>query len=328
MSVATKSLRMASPKKLGWNWGGLVWIAFIHAGVLLAPFTFSWSGLAVCIVLYVLTGLGITLGYHRLLTHRGFQTPKVVEYLLALLGVLANQGGPVRWVAAHRKHHAFADLEGDPHSPHVGFWWAHMIWWMQKDPVLDDPVVGRKNVKDLGRDPVYRWLDRWQLVPPVALGAILYGLGTLWDGGGLSWLVWGIFVRTTLLLHATWFVNSAAHLWGYRNFETRDTSTNLWWVALLSLGEGWHNNHHAFQRSARHGLRWWELDITYLVVRILGFVGLARDIHVAPPPAVSSSAKPGRWRLLLPTRHSWRDKEPAAMALADGHRGHEGTAGP
>jgi stearoyl-CoA desaturase (delta-9 desaturase) len=286
-------------KSRRFNWPSVLWVAAIHAGALFAPFTFTWSGLVVCVALYVLTGLGITLGYHRLLTHRGFETPRIVEYLLALLGVLANQGGPLKWVAAHRKHHAFADRDGDPHSPGKGFWWAHMLWWMHYDPTLDDPIVGRRNVKDLAENPVYRALDRWQLVPPLVLAGLLFSVGELWRGAGLSWLVWGMFVRTTLVLHATWLVNSAAHVWGYRNFQTRDSSTNLWWVALLSLGEGWHNNHHAFQRSARHGLRWWELDVTYLVIWLLGVVGLARQIHVAPKPVASEPALPRQWRVVF-----------------------------
>lgn len=272
------------PKKHPLNWVNIIWIAGLHAGVILAPFFFSWSGFSVFLLLTVLTGLGVTFGYHRLLTHRSFQTYKPIEYFFALMGVLANQGGPVTWVAVHRKHHALADREGDPHSPRQGFWWAHMGWWMRFDPIMDDPVVGRQNVKDLMRDPIYPRLDRWQIVPPLLLAGLLYGLGSLWSGEGWSWLVWGMFVRTVTVLHGTWFVNSAAHLWGYRNFATRDTSTNLWWVALLSFGEGWHNNHHAFQRSARHGLRWWEVDPTYYLIRLLSFVGLAWDIHVAPKP--------------------------------------------
>jgi fatty-acid desaturase len=292
--------------KQGLNWGGITWVTIMHAGVLLAPFTFTWSGLAVCVIVYILCGLGITLGYHRLLTHRSFRTPRLVEYFFALLGALAAQGGPITWVAAHRRHHAYADEDGDPHSPREGPWWAHFVWWMYYNPVLDDPDTKHQNVKDLVRDPFYRFLDRFELLPPIMLGAILYGLGELWDGVGLSWLVWGIFVRTTLLFHATWFVNSATHIWGYRNFETRDLSTNLWWVALLALGEGWHNNHHAYQRSARHGLRWWEFDFTFLTIQALSLVGLAREIHLAPSPK-DKSAK--RYRVIRPRKR--RQKESA-----------------
>jgi fatty-acid desaturase len=165
------------------NWPAIVWIAMFHLGVLVAPFTYTWSGLGVCAVLYVLTGLGITLGYHRLLTHRSFQTPRFVERPIAVLGVLANEGGPLKWVAAHRKHHACADRDGDPHSPRKGFWWAPMLWWMHRDPVLDDPVLGRQNVKDLARDPFYRFLERWQVMPVLLLAGLLYAGGEMWDGG-------------------------------------------------------------------------------------------------------------------------------------------------
>jgi stearoyl-CoA desaturase (delta-9 desaturase) len=155
-----------------------------------------------------------------------------------------------------------------------------MLWWMPYVPALDDDVHYRHYVLDLLKDPVHRSLDRWHAVIPLALAGLLYGTGQVWGGVGLSWLVWGIFVRTTFLYHATYLVNSATHMWGYRSHPTKDDSTNLWWVAVLTLGEGWHNNHHAFPRSARHGLRWWEFDATYVLIRLLSFVGLARQIHV------------------------------------------------
>jgi stearoyl-CoA desaturase (delta-9 desaturase) len=262
------------------KWLIILWIGVIHAGMMLAPFTFTWSGLVVSLALYALTGIGVTMGYHRLLTHRSFHTPKAVEYLLTVLGALSNQGGPLQWVAAHRAHHAHADDEGDPHSPRDGGWWAHMLWWMRFDPVLDEPMLRRRYVVDLSKDQFHCALQRYQVLPPLVLAGLLVMLGQLWGGVGLSWLVWGIFVRTTLTYHATWLVNSAAHMWGYRSYETKDHSTNLWWVALLSFGEGWHNNHHAFPRSARHGLRWWEVDPTYLLIRVLSLVALAKHVHI------------------------------------------------
>jgi len=152
-------------KKMRLNWKSLVWVIGMHLGVLLAPFTFTWSGLVVFGILYILTGLGITLCYHRLLTHRSFTTPKSVEYILTLFGVLANEGGPLKWVATHRKHHRYADQEGDPHSPTKGFWWAQIGWWLHMDPVLDDPVLGVQNVKDLARDPVHRFYKSGRFFP-------------------------------------------------------------------------------------------------------------------------------------------------------------------
>jgi fatty-acid desaturase len=286
----------------GLNWVSIFYSATFHAvTVLLAPFTFTWSGLWVCVILYVITGLGITLGFHRLLTHRSFQTPRFVEYFWALMGSLANEGGPLEWVAGHRKHHAFTEQGRDPHSPQRGFWWAHMGWWMHHNPEVHDPALSRQTVQDLARVPFYRFLDNWQILPPLVLAVLLYVVGELWDGVGLSWLVWGMFVRTVVVMHLTFFVNSATHIWGYRNFQTRDHSTNLWWVALLTFGEGWHNNHHAYQRSARHGLHWWEFDATFLVIRILSLVGLARDIHVAPKPTKNRGTEQPL-RVLLPRK--------------------------
>jgi fatty-acid desaturase len=262
------------------NWSNVIGWSVIQVGVVLAPFTFTWSGLAVAAALYVAAGLGVTMGYHRLLTHRSFQTPRWVEYLLAVLGSLANQGGPIQWVAIHRIHHKHSDSDGDPHSPRHGLWWAHMLWWMPYRAAVDDPARYERFAPDLARDPVHRTLQRYHGLGPVLLAAVLFAAGQSCDGAGLSWVVWGLFVRTAVLYHATWLVNSATHVWGYRTYTTRDDSTNLWWVALLSLGEGWHNNHHAFPRSARHGLRWWEVDMTYWGIRLLGWVRLARQIRV------------------------------------------------
>ena len=269
-----------APAKVRLNWLPILWIGMIHGGVVLAPFTFSMSGTLVCLSLYLLTMIGVTVGFHRLLTHRSFQSPRPVGYLLAVLGSLANQGGILQWVATHRAHHAHADEAGDPHSPRDGGWWAHMLWWMSFDRILDVPAQRERFVKDLAKDPVYRFLDHCQIPLQLVLAALLFVLGQAWGDVGLSWLVWGIFVRLTLTYHVTWLVNSASHIWGYRSYATTDTSTNLWWVALLSFGEGWHNNHHAFPRSARHGLRWWEIDLTYVLIRSLSWVGLARHIHL------------------------------------------------
>ncbi len=266
--------------KLRLNWIPILWWSSIHVGAVFAPFAFSWSALVVALVVYLLAGLGVTMGYHRLLTHRSFQTPKLVEYILTALGSLANQGGPLQWVAVHRVHHRHSDEEGDPHSPRDGVWWAHMLWWMPYVPALDDAVRYQKYVLDLSKDRMHRLFDRYYILLTLLLAGLLYGLGEAWGGVGLSWLVWGIFVRTTLQYHATYLVNSATHMWGYQSHKTKDRSTNLWWVALLTLGEGWHNNHHAFPRSARHGLRWWEIDVTYLLIRLMSFVALAREIHV------------------------------------------------
>jgi len=280
MTAAATPDTHAGKDRLRLNWAPILWWSTLQVGIVLAPFTFSWSGLAVAGILYLLSGFGVTMGYHRLLTHRSFKTPRAVEYLLTLLGALAAQGGPLQWVAVHRLHHRHSDTDQDPHSPRHGFWWAHLAWWMPYDPAIDDQARYQRYAMDLFRHAFHRCLQRWHILPSLVLAVLLFALGQAWGGLGLSWLVWGIFVRTTLQYHTTWLVNSATHLWGSRSHATKDRSTNLWWVALLTLGEGWHNNHHAFPRSARHGLRWWQLDVTYLLIRLLGLLGLAKQIHV------------------------------------------------
>jgi fatty-acid desaturase len=271
----TKSWPSTSPIA----WPPLVWIGSLHLGALLAfvPAYFSWSALGVCVVLHWLTGgIGICMTYHRLLTHRSFATrPRWFEYVLTAIGCCASEGGPISWVADHRNHHAHSDGEHDVHSPNRGFAWAHILWWMTPDVTsCHTPDYYKKWAPDLYKDRIYRWIDRNQLVFPILLFVALYVFG------GMSWLIWGGFVRTIFVLHSTWLVNSATHVWGYRTHETRDSSTNLWWVALVAYGEGWHNNHHAFQTSARHGLRWWEVDMTYLTIRALSVLGLAHSVKL------------------------------------------------
>ena len=263
-------------------WVVLVWMGAIHAGALLAfnPAWFSWSALLVCVFLHWVTGgLGICMTFHRLLTHRSFATrPKALEYLLTIFGCCANEGGPIGWVADHRKHHAHSDDEDDCHTPRRSFGWAHMFWFMTPDITSrHSPEYYAKWAPDLTKDPVLMFLDRFHWVFAIGLMVGLYMVG------GMPWLVWGGFVRAVGVLHATWLVNSATHVWGYRTHETRDDSTNLWWVALITYGEGWHNNHHAYQTSARHGLAWWELDMTYIGIKLMSYVGLvpSRSIKLA-----------------------------------------------
>jgi len=257
------------------DWVPFTAIAILHVACLAAPFFFTWGALAVAVFLWwVAGGLGICLCYHRLLTHRSFKTPKFFEYFLTALGCLNLQGGPIKWVGTHRIHHKESDTDLDPHSPTHGFDWSHVLWC-----VTDDPQ-GRKlrdYAPDLQRDPVMMWLDKYFWVPQVVTGFALYALG------GWGWVIWGVAVRTVFTYHATWFVNSASHTWGYRNFETRELSRNLWWVSILAFGEGWHNNHHEYPR--RH-----EVDLTYITIKILSWVGLARDIHV--PAGARESARP------------------------------------
>jgi fatty-acid desaturase len=266
-----------APQKIAW--APLIWIGALHVGALLAfvPAYFTWQALGVCLILHWLTGgIGICMTYHRLLTHRSFATrPKALEYVLTAIGCCASEGGPIGWVADHRRHHAHSDEEDDVHSPNRGFGWAHMFWWMTPDITsIHTPEYYQRWAPDLYKDPVLRALDRYFILFPILMGVGLYAIG------GMPWLVWGGFVRSIFVLHTTWLVNSATHIWGYRTHETRDHSTNLWWVALLTYGEGWHNNHHAFQTSARHGLRWWEVDPTYMAIRFMSYFGLTYAIKM------------------------------------------------
>ncbi|SIO59663.1 stearoyl-CoA desaturase (delta-9 desaturase) [Singulisphaera sp. GP187] len=279
-----------APQKIAW--APLIWIGALHVGALLAfvPAYFTWQAVALCFFLHWVTGgLGITMTYHRLLTHRSFATrPKALEYVLTAIGCCASEGGPIGWVSDHRRHHAHSDEEDDVHSPNRGFGWAHMFWWMTPDITsIHTPEYYQRWAPDLCKDPVLRWLDKYFILFPILLGVGLYAIG------GMPWLVWGGFVRSVFVLHSTWLVNSATHIWGYRSHETRDKSTNLWWVAVVTYGEGWHNNHHAFQTSARHGLRWWEVDMTYMTIRLLSFLGLAYAIKMPKIPK-TTAASPDR----------------------------------
>ncbi|MBI4432925.1 MAG: fatty acid desaturase [Candidatus Omnitrophica bacterium] len=269
------------------DWVLLVWMIFMHVGALAGFFTFSWQALGVCLFLWWLTGgIGICLGYHRYFTHRSYETPKFMQYILAVCGSLAGEAGPISWVAAHRYHHTYSDQEEDPHSPNRGFWWAHMTWLFGREKFLAEFESCKRFTPDMARDKFLVFLNRNHMLPALFLAILLY----VW--GGWSFVVWGMFVRSVLVYHSTWLVNSASHIWGYRSFKTTDQSRNNWWVAFLTFGEGWHNNHHAFQRSARHGLRWWEVDMTYLTIRLMSMVGLARQVHLPVPSSASGATLP------------------------------------
>ena len=285
-------LNPTSPRRV--NRPVLLSIAGFHLLALLAavPWLFSWSGLAWAVAgLYLFGTLGINVGYHRLLTHRGFTCPRWLEHTLSVLGACCSQGTPMNWVAIHRMHHQHSDDSGDPHSPRASFFWSHMGWFLIYDPAIHNFTTYDRYARDLFQDRFYKWLERpraWRAVQRVQWAAFL-GVGALvgalstWNPWGalqlgLSWLVWGVLVRTVAVWHITWSVNSVTHLWGYRNFDTRDDSRNNWLVGLISNGEGWHNNHHAEPRCAAHGQRWWELDVSFLTIRALELVGLASDV--------------------------------------------------
>jgi stearoyl-CoA desaturase (delta-9 desaturase) len=292
-------------------WSYAATLAFYHLVALLAvlPWLFSWTGVALAFAgLYVFGTLGINLCYHRLLTHRGLVCPKWLEHAFAILAVCSMQDTPARWVAVHRRHHEQADRQDDPHSPLVSFLWGHIGWMLIRNRDLVGLGIYDRYAKDVLRDPFYRRLERTLLYPTIILASWIafFAAGcfaSLVAGGdtaqaarfGASLLVWGVFVRTVLVWHITWSVNSLAHLWGYRTYETGEQSRNNWFVALISNGEGWHNNHHADPRSARHGHRRWELDVVYATIALLELVGLARDVRrPGALPAASLNATVGR----------------------------------
>ncbi len=254
-------------------WITVFFMVLFHAGALAALFVFSWKALILAVLLWWIAGsLGIGMGYHRLLTHRGYKTPKWVEYVLSVCGTLALEGGPLLWVATHRKHHQNTDKEGDPHSPHDGGFWAHMGWVLTGQTMQASSAELLPYVPELRKDRFHVWISRWHWVPITLLAILLFAVG------GWRYVLWGIFLRTVIGLHSTWLVNSATHMWGKQRFRTRDDSRNSFWVALLTFGEGWHNNHHAFPQSARHGLAWYELDLNWYGIWILRVLRLAWDV--------------------------------------------------
>jgi stearoyl-CoA desaturase (Delta-9 desaturase) len=251
-------------------------LAFLHVGAVAALFMFSWKALAVSVLLYCISiGLGISMGYHRLHTHRSYKVPLWLEYVFATCGTMTLEGGPIFWVATHRMHHQLSDMPGDPHSPRDGAFWSHMGWILWGDSNHKNTRMLSKYAPDLAKHPYYVWLNNWHWVPVTILAAGLLA----W--GGVQMFCWAICLRIVLGLHITWAVNSATHMFGSRRFNTRDDSRNNWWVAMVSFGEGWHNNHHAHPTSARHGLAWYEFDASWLLIQALKRIGVAKNIKVA-----------------------------------------------
>jgi stearoyl-CoA desaturase (Delta-9 desaturase) len=278
-------------------------IAFLAAIALLWNEYVGWHDLAVLALMYVITGLGITVGYHRMLTHRSFQTYKPLEYMWAFLGSMAVQGPVIAWVADHRKHHAHTDAEGDPHSPHVGrgdgilgalrgLWYAHMGWLFDAHGRADGEKYARDLVEDRGMTLMSRQFLSIVLIGlliPAGLGYLLTG-GTL--KGAITGLIWGGLVRIFMLHHVTWSINSVCHFFGRRRFDIEDHSTNVFWLALPSFGESWHHNHHAFPRSAVHGLKWWEVDTSAMVIRAMKRLHLAWNVVEITPERQAQKMAP------------------------------------
>ena len=234
---------------------------------------FSVEAVMVCVAMYAVRMFAITGFYHRYFSHRTFRTSRAMQFVFAALGAMSVQRGPLWWAAHHRHHHAHSDEELDTHSPNRhGFVWAHLAWFMSRENFATRSEL----VKDLTKYPELRFLDRFDIVMPVILAVILFAIG------GAEWLIWGFFVSTVILYHATFTVNSLAHVIGKRRYATRDQSRNNWFLALLTFGEGWHNNHHHFPGSVRQGFYWWEVDLTYYLLRTLAAFGLIWDLKAVP----------------------------------------------
>jgi stearoyl-CoA desaturase (delta-9 desaturase) len=278
-------------------WPYAISLTIVHLLGLLAffPSFFTTSGLILAIAAHILfDGFGVSIGYHRLLTHRGFECPRWLEHAMAICGICTLQDSPARWVAVHRMHHQHSDHRPDPHSPLVDFLWGHVGWLLFIDRRHDHVHHFERYVRDLLRDPFYLNMERklmwlWVYLAQAAIITLAgFVTGWFWSGDvagavhlASSWFVWGVIVRTIFTLHVTWAVNSACHMWGYRNYDTRDNSRNTWWVAYVTFGEGWHNNHHADQRSAMHGHRWFEFDPSWWAIKSMERLGLVK--HVIAP---------------------------------------------
>ncbi|HVS28433.1 MAG TPA: acyl-CoA desaturase [Solirubrobacteraceae bacterium] len=267
----------------------LPFIAFLVGLVFLWHKAVDLTDLSLLVGMYLISGLGITVGFHRLLTHRAFQTYRPLRYVFAILGSLAVQGPVIDWVADHRKHHAHTDEEGDPHSPHVGggsglrgLVHAHVGWLLDRQGQASSSRYAKELVEDRGMrliNKAFVPLVVFSLALPFALGWAISGS----IAGGLTGLLWGGFVRVFFLHHITWSINSVCHFVGRRRFAVDDHSTNVFWLALPSLGEAWHHNHHAFPRAAAHGMRWWEIDPSGLFIRALRRLGLAWSVVLITP---------------------------------------------
>lgn len=266
-----------------WNWKSIPMFVVIHVLAVASLFMFSWEAFWTFFALYVLTAFGITFSFHRLFTHRSFKTSKPMEYLAAIIGTLAMQGNIVSWVGHHRMHHAHSDTPKDPHDASRGFWHSHFGWMLMYRDEIDNPKTLNRFARDITSDPFLRFLghDSVAIVMQIILGLVLLYVG------GFKVMMWGMFVRLAFVYHVTWLVNSASHMFGYKTYENDKSglSTNCWWVGILALGEGWHNNHHAYQEVAYHGHRWWEFDFTGIVIRILAALGLIWDVKGIPAHA-------------------------------------------
>lgn len=269
------------------DWYRIVPFILVHLAALAVFWVgFSWIAFWTAVGLYLLRMFAITGFYHRYFSHRNFKTSRPVQFLFAFIGATSAQRGPLWWASHHRAHHVNSDTEKDIHSPaQQGFVWSHMLWFLSDKNFTTD----LSRIKDFAKFRELRWLDRFDILPPVILGAALFGIGWLLEiyypelgttAGQM--LVWGMFVSTVVLYHATYTINSLCHVFGKRRFNTKDDSRNNLWLALITLGEGWHNNHHYFPATVRQGFKWWEIDISFYILKLMSFVGLVWELQPIP----------------------------------------------
>ncbi|WP_431065935.1 acyl-CoA desaturase [Methylotuvimicrobium sp.] len=277
------------------DWFRVIPFILMHVACLLV-FVVGWSPIVIVVALfsYFIRMFAITAFYHRYFSHKAFRTTRVCQFLFGLLGSTATQRGPIWWASHHRRHHRYSDTDRDMHSPRKGFWWSHMGWFMSTKHF----VTREQWVRDLIKFPELRFLDRFDIVIPVLYAVALWGLGK-WleiafpELGTTGWqmLIWGYFVSTIVLIHCTLFINSLSHVWGNQRYKTGDDSRNNGFLALITLGEGWHNNHHHYPVSARQGFYWWEIDISYYLLKLMSWCGLIWDLQPVPVSRLNSN----RW---------------------------------
>jgi stearoyl-CoA desaturase (delta-9 desaturase) len=278
---------MPSPATRGYQWLGMAPFVLVHLALLGVVWTgVTWQSVVLCIALYGVRMFAVTGGYHRYFSHRTYKTSRFMQFVLAFLAQTTVQKGALWWAAHHRHHHKHSDEPDDVHSPvQRGFWYSHMMW------LFDHTEETRwDRIKDFSKYPELVWLNRFHLVPPILLGVACWALA---GGAGL---VVGFFLSTVLVWHGTFLVNSLAHVIGKRRFDTKDDSRNNWFIALVTLGEGWHNNHHHYQSSTRQGFYWWEVDVTYYVLKAMSWVGLVWDLREPPARVLEEGREADRCR--------------------------------
>ena len=301
----------AGPKSINWATIGFMAVIHVLAVVAVLPQFWSWQAVVTFLVLYWVTAcLGVTIGYHRLLSHRSFRVPQWLERFFATCGAISCQQGPLDWVGLHRHHHKFSDTDVDHHTSLKGLWWSHMGWMFKDIPALK--AVPRLT-GDLAKDPYYRWLNNNFLLLQLPLAGLLFWIGTVTGAGGWALVLWGIPLRLVLVYHCTWLVNSATHYWGDAPHNSGDSSRNNAWVAALTFGEGWHNNHHAFPHSARHGFGH-QIDLTWMHIRLMHALGLATQVRLPAGANPNSRRRARRAKALRAKVHSARALSAKAVA--------------